>query len=237
MTCDRDENTYEMAKTLISSKPELRNNIYSFITSLVATIEASQPQAIRDKDAKVESLQRQLLAALNNGNEKTRKAEKLEADLKVATDSGLSQVLDLEAFHRKVKKQEETEKNLRKGILVLQKELDPLRNENTRMKRQLQDAEKEIRGLAGKVDYQRQRFEIYSQRTCHIESKTARMESHLRKLEEENHLLVLKGEQMSGRLLAVAEQWHEPTPTSRKRQASEVLDEGERLRGFSRMTR
>jgi hypothetical protein len=59
----------------------------------------------------------------------------------------------------------------------------------------------------------------------------------LTKLERENKLLVLKGEQMSGKLLAVAEQWHGPGLGGRKRQAEEVLDDGERERRFARMTR
>jgi hypothetical protein len=43
---------------------------------------------------------------------------------------------------------------------------------------------------------------------------------------------------MSGKLLAVAEQWNEPElGVGTKRQASEMLDDGERMRRYSRMTR
>ncbi len=67
-----------------------------------------------------------------------------------------------------------------------------------------------------------------------------RMEDNLDKLQKENHLLVLKGEQMSGKLLAVAEQWHNPGMAGRKRQADQaedILDDDERLKRFARIAR
>ncbi|PMD15925.1 hypothetical protein NA56DRAFT_731902 [Hyaloscypha hepaticicola] len=229
--------TKEEIQKLISSSPELRDNIYILLATTVASVEAQQPSDIRAKDAKIEQLQVQLLEALNYGNEKGRRVEELEASLKVATDTGLSQIETLEEIHSKLKSQQETEKNLRRGNMSLSKQMDPLKAENAKLKRQLKDAEKEIGILKEKYDYQGQTLELLTQKARQTERINMRIEDDLTKLERENKLLVLKGEQMSGKLLAVAEQWHGPGLGSRKRQAEEVLDDGERERRFERMTR
>jgi chromosome segregation ATPase len=237
MTSNSDEKNNETVKQLISNNPDLRNSIYSFLGSTIVALEGQRPEDLKAKDVKIDSLQKQLLEALNYGNEKARKVEKLESDLKLANETGLSQTNAIEDLRKKLQKQEGVEKNIRKGSLALQRELDPLKPENARLKSQLKDAEKEIRNLTERVDYQNHRLEIYSQKTRNTELKASQMETVLEKLERENHSLVLKGEQMSGRLLAVAEQWHEPNPARRKRQMSEMLDDGERAKRFSRMSR
>jgi chromosome segregation ATPase len=237
MTSASDEKSNETVKKLISNNPDLRNSIYSFLSSTIVALEAQRPEDLKAKDVKIDSLQKQLLDALNYGNEKARKVEKLESDLKLANETGLSQTNALEDLQKKLQKLEEVEKNIRKGNLALHREIDPLKPENARLKSQLKDAEKEIRNLTERVDYQNHRLEVYSQKTRNTELKASQMETVLEKLERENHSLVLKGEQMSGRLLAVAEQWHEPNPARRKRQMSEMLDDGERAKRFSRMSR
>jgi chromosome segregation ATPase len=229
--------TKEEIQKLISNSPELRENIYSLLATTVASVEAQQPSDVKTKDAKIEQLQGQVLEAFNYGNDKARKVEELEASLKVATDTGLSQIETLEELHNKLKGQEETEKNLRRGNMALTKQLDPLKAENAKFKRQLKDAEKEVARLNEKYEYQSQTLELLSQKARQTERINLRIEDDLTKLERENKLLVLKGEQMSGKLLAVAEQWHGPGLGSRKRQAEEVLDDGERERRFARMTR
>ena len=229
--------TKEEIQKLISGSPELRDNIYSLLATTVASVEAQQPSDVRARDAKIEQLQGQLLEAFNYGNDKARKVEELEASLKVATDTGLSQIETLEELHNKLKGQEETEKNLRRGNMALTKQIDPLKAENAKLKRQLKDAEKEVARLNEKYEYQSQTLELLSQKARQTERINLRIEDDLTKLERENKLLVLKGEQMSGKLLAVAEQWHGPGLGSRKRQAEEVLDDGERNRRFARMTR
>lgn len=229
--------TKEEVQKLISSSPELRDNIYVLLATTVASVEAQQPSDVRAKDAKIEQLQAQLLEALNYSNEKARKVEELEASLKVATDTGLSQIETLEEIHNKLKGQQETEKNLRRGNMALTKQMDPLKAENAKLKRQLKDAEKEIGVLKEKYDYQGQTLELLGQKARQTERINMRIEDDLTKLERENKLLVLKGEQMSGKLLAVAEQWHGPGLGGRKRQAEEGLDDGERERRFARMTR
>ena len=237
MISTSDEKNNETVKQLISNNPDLRNSIYSFLGSTIVALEGQRPEDLKAKDVKIDSLQKQLLEALNYGNEKARKIEKLESDLKLANETGLSQTNAIEDLRKKLQKQEGVEKNIRKGSLALQRELDPLKPENARLKSQLKDAEKEIRNLTERVDYQNHRLEIYSQKTRNTELKASQMETVLEKLVRENHSLVLKGEQMSGRLLAVAEQWHEPNPARRKRQMSEMLDDGERAKRFSRMSR
>jgi len=237
MTSASDEKSNETVKKLISNNPDLRNSIYSFLGSTIVALEAQRPEDLKAKDVKIDSLQKQLLDALNYGNEKARKVEKLESDLKLANETGLSQTNALEDLQKKLQKLEEVEKNIRKGNLALHRELDPLKPENARLKSQLKDAEKEIRNLTERVDYQNHRLEVYSQKTRNTALKASQMETVLEKLERENHSLVLKGKQMSGRLLAVAEQWHEPNPARRKRQMSEMLDDGERAKRFSRMSR
>jgi chromosome segregation ATPase len=237
MTSTSDEKNNENVKQLISNNPDLRNSIYSFLSSTIVALEGQRPEDLKAKDVKIDGLQKQLLEALNYGNEKARKVEKLESELKLATETGLSQANALEDLQKKLQKQEEVEKNIRKGNLALHRELDPLKPENARLKNQLKDTEKEIRNLTERVDYQNQRLEIYGQKTRNTELKALQMETVLEKLERENHSLVLKGEQMSGRLLAVAEQWHEPNLARRKRQTSEMLDDGERAKRFSRMSR
>lgn len=222
--------TKEEIQKLITSSPELRDNIYALLATTVASVEAQQPSDVRTKDIKIEQLQVQLLEALNYGNDKARKVEELEASLKMATDTGLSQIETLEELHNKLKGQEETEKNLRRGNMALAKQLDPLKAENAKLKRQLKDAEKEIGLLKEKYEYQNQTLELLSQKARQTERINMRIEDDLTKLERENKLLVLKGEQMSGKLLAVAEQWRGPGLGSRKRQAEEVLDDGERER-------
>jgi hypothetical protein len=229
--------TKEEIQKLISSSPELRDNIYTLLATTVASVEATQPSDVRAKDAKIEQLQGQLLEALNYGNDKARKVEELEASVKVATDTGLSQIETLEDLHNKLKGQEDTEKNLRRGNMALTKQLDPLKTENSKLKRQLKDAEKEIGLLKEKYEYQNQTLELLSQKARQTERINMRIEDDLTKLKRENKLLVMKGEQMSGKLLAVAEQWHGPALGGRKRQAEEVLDDGERERRFARMTR
>jgi predicted RNase H-like nuclease (RuvC/YqgF family) len=237
MTSTSDEKNNETVKQLISKNPDLRNSIYTFLGSTIVALEAQRPEDLKTKDVKINGLQKQLLDAMKYGNEEAHKVEKLELELKLATENGLSQARALEDLQKKLQKQEEVEKNIRKGNLALHRELDPLKPENARLKNQLKDAEKEIRNLTERVDYQNQRLEIYGQKTRNTELKALQMETVLEKLERENHSLVLKGEQMSGRLLAVAEQWHEPNPAKRNRQTSEMLDDGERLKRFSRMTR
>jgi hypothetical protein len=229
--------TKEEIQKLISNSPELRENIYSLLATTVASVEAQQPSDVRARDAKIEQLQGQVLEAFNYGNDKARKVEELEASLKVATDTGLSQIETLEELHNKLKGQEETEKNLRRGNMALTKQIDPLKAENVKLKRQLKDAEKEVARLNEKYEYQSQTLELLSQKARQTERINLRIEDDLTKLERENKLLVLKGEQMSGKLLAVAEQWHGPGLGARKRQAEEVLDDGERERRFARMTR
>jgi chromosome segregation ATPase len=229
--------TKEEIQKLISSSPELRDNIYALLATTVASVEAQQPSDVKAKDTKIEQLQVQLLEALNYGNDKARRVEELEASLKVATDTGLSQIETLEEIHNKLKGQQETEKNLRRGNMALTKQMDPLKVENAKLKRQLKDAEKEIALLKEKYDYQGQTLELLSQKARQTERINMRIEDDLTKLERENKLLVLKGEQMSGKLLAVAEQWHGPGLGGRKRQAEEVLDDGEKERRFARMTR
>jgi chromosome segregation ATPase len=144
--------TKEEIQKLISGSPELRDNIYSLLATTVASVEAQQPSDVRARDAKIEQLQGQLLEAFNYGNDKARKVEELEASLKVATDTGLSQIETLEELHNKLKGQEETEKNLRRGNMALTKQIDPLKAENAKLKRQLKDAEKEVARLNEKYD-------------------------------------------------------------------------------------
>jgi hypothetical protein len=237
MTSSASKKRKDEIQKLVSGNPELRDNIYALLASTITAVEAQQPDSVKAKDSKIEELQRQLLESLNYGNDQARKVEELQASLKVATDTGLSQIETLEELHDKIKRQEDLEKNIRKGTLVLNKELDISKAENTSLKRKLKDAEKEIGILANRFEYQTQTFEILSQKARQAERMTMRMENDLDKLEKENHLLVLKGEQMSSRLMNVAEQWHDPGLGARKRQAEEVLDDGERLRRFTRMTR
>ncbi len=236
-SCTSERKTKEEIQKLITRSPELRDNIYTLLATTVASVEAQQPSDVRAKDAKIEQLQGQLLEALNYGNDKARKVEELEASLKVVTDTGLSQIETLEELHNKLKGQQETEKNLRRGNMALAKQMDPLKAENAKLKRQLKDAEKEVGLLKEKYDYQNQTLELLSQKARQTERINMRIEEDLTKLERENKLLVLKGEQMSGKLLAVAEQWHSPGLGSRKRQAEEALDDEERETRFSRMTR
>jgi hypothetical protein len=237
MTTTASKKRKDEIQKLVSGNPELRDNIYALLASTVTAVEAQQPDSVKAKDAKVEELQRQLLESLNYANDQARKVEELQASLKLATDTGLSQIETLEQLHDKLKRQEELEKNIRKGTLALNKDLDVHKAENTSLKRKLKDAEKEIDRLAQRFEYQTQTLEILSQKARQAERMTMRMENDLDKLEKENHLLVLKGEHMSSKLLTVAEQWHDPGLGPRKRQAEEVLDDGERLGRFSRMIR
>jgi hypothetical protein len=237
MTITASKKRKDEIQKLVSGNPELRDNIYALLESTITAVEAQQPDSLKAKDAKVEELQRQLLESLNYGNDQARKVEELQASLKLATDTGLSQIETLEQLHDKLKRQEELEKNIRKGTLALNKDLDLHKAENTSLKRKLKDAEKEIDRMAQRFKYQTQTLEILSQKAHQAERMTMRMENDLDKLEKENHLLVLKGEHMSSKLLTVAEQWHDPGLGPRKRQAEEVLDDGERLRRFTRMTR
>ncbi|KAE9382139.1 hypothetical protein N431DRAFT_440922 [Stipitochalara longipes BDJ] len=234
MSSTADDKTTEMAKKLISTNPELRNNVYSLLGSTIAAVEAAQPQDLKDRGAKIESLQKQLLDASNYGKEQALKVEKLEADLKVATDTGLSQVETLEDLHNQLKKSQQTEENIRKGnVAVLRQldQLDPLKAENKVLRRKLKEAEMEIVNLAKRVDFQDQTLDLYSKQVRDTEMQAMRMQTDMRTLQRENHQLLVKGEQMRGELFAVAEQWHEPGAGAgagmggpRKRQAEEVLD-------------
>jgi len=109
MTSASDEKSNETVKKLISNNPDLRNSIYSFLSSTIVALEAQRPEDLKAKDVKIDSLQKQLLDALNYGNEKARKVEKLESDLKLANETGLSQTNALEDLQKKLQKQEEVE--------------------------------------------------------------------------------------------------------------------------------
>ena len=275
-----------MAKSLISKNPELRNNIYSLLGSTMAAAQMIQPQDLKTRDAKIEALQKQLSDAQNHNKEQTVRIGQLEADLKVAVDTGLEQVDALEDLQRRLQESqhgleniqqrlaraETAEKNLRAGTLAINSKYEPLKKEHESLKRRYKAAEKEIARLEKQLEIAETTVGAYYNRAKDSGAHAARVQADLRNLQRANHELMVKGEQMSGRLMDVAEEWHEPgigmgmsppragmahpgkgmappvmglpgtgagagVAGGRKRQASEVLDDGERLRRFSRVTR
>jgi chromosome segregation ATPase len=228
--------TVDQIQKLINESPDLRSSLFSLLQATIAAAEAEQPELIRDKDAMIEDLKKQLLQALEFGNVKTAEVERLEALVKLATDTGLEQIEHLEELNAQVKRLEQVEQNLRRGNMALQKAMEPLKDESAVLRRKVRDQDAEIRELVDRYDEQSQSLKIYNQRARNAETMTMRLEVDLDKLERENQHLILKGEEMSGKLLSVAGEWHEPmAATQRKRKGTvEETGEGDILRKFKR---
>ena len=245
------------------------------------------PQELIDRDARIEVLEKQLADANKLDGEQKERIGQLKADLQVAINMSHEQVDKLEDLTRKLTKAENTEKNLRQGVLAINSKYTPLQVEHVSLKKKFKAAELEIGRLEEELEYQQDAVSRYYNKAKGFEGQNARMKDDLRVLESVNHDLKIKGEQMSGNLVAVAEQWREPAmgvapgvmsmgmghgmsmtaggmgmgaggigmgaggmgmgvggagmgpgvAGGRKRPASELLEDDERMRRFSRMTR
>jgi chromosome segregation ATPase len=223
-------------QSIINESPELRSSLFSLLQATIAAAEAEQPKLMKDKDAKIEDLQKQLLQASEFGNAKAAEVDRVEASLKLATDTGLEQIEHLEELNAHVKRLEQVEQNLRRGNMALQKAMEGLKEENRKLQRRVKDQEDEIGELVEQCEGQSRSVKLFSHRAKQAEAKSMLLEGEMDKLERENHVLILKGEEMSGKLMTVAEQWHQPVVSSqRKRKGGiEENDEHERPRKISR---
>jgi chromosome segregation ATPase len=214
---------------IINSSPDLRNYLFLLLQATMAATETHQPQLLLEKTTKIEDLKAQLLQALEFGNAKTAEVDRLQASLKLATDTGLEQIEQMESQHAELQRLKQVEQNLRRGNMALQKALEPLKQENATLKRKVRDRDEEIRELLQRCEEQSRSVGILGHRAREAEQKYLGMEVEVDRLERENQVLVLKGEEMSGRLMSVAEEWHEPMQKKRGGNGEEI-GEGERLR-------
>lgn len=221
---------------LINESSELRSSLFSLLQATIAAAEAEQPKLMKDKDAKIDELQMQLLQALEFGISKAAEVEKIEASLKLATNTGLEQIKHLKELNTQVKRLERVEQNLRRGNMVLQKAMNGLKEENKTLQRRAMNHDDEIADLVEKCDEHSGSANIFKHRARQAEARSTLLEADLDKLERENHILILKGEEMLGKLITAAKGWHEPvSSTQRKRKGFvEESGENERLRKLGR---